>query len=1061
MREQLQATLGAAYTLERELGGGGMSRVFLAEETALRRKVVVKVLPHELTAGVNVERFNREILLAAKLQHPHIVPVLAAGETDGLPYYTMPFVEGESLRARLARDGALPLNEAVGYLRDVAKALAYAHDHGIVHRDIKPDNVLITGDAATVTDFGIAKAISASRTSDSNAALTQVGTSIGTPSYMSPEQAAGDPGTDHRADIYSFGCVAYELLTGHPPFTELSPRKLLAAHMGQIPRPVTELRVDTPPALADLIMRCLAKSEDDRPQNAHELVHALGDVSSAGGHPAMPMLLFGGVATFRRALGLYTIAFGVVALLAKAAIVGIGLPDWVLPGASLIMALGFPVVLFTGYVQKIVHRNATATPTFTPGGTPSMTHGTMATMALKAAPHVSWHRTSRGMSYAIGAFVALIAVVMVLRQFGIGPAASLFGAGKLKRNEPMVLADFTVKGGADSSLASAVAEAVRADLGQSNAIQLVPTSVISATLKLMQRPATSRLDVALAREVAQRAGSRAVITGDLTPLGAGFIVGLRLVSADQGDVLASFQATADGPAQLIPTVQKVTRDMRSRIGESLRNVQASAPLEQVTTASLEALKKYDEGVREVNAGRNTQAVAAFRDAIAIDSAFAMAWRRLGVSYLNGAYTLALAVPAVDQAYRYRDRLSENERLLATAYYYQSGSHRDRPRAIANYEALQQKGLWGPHSHNLAMLYSERRQYAQAESLYRAYIATGAAPSSSNSNLVGLLYAEGAVAAGDSVATELRRRFPDNGVIILYPGNVAWFRGNVDSARAAFERVSKLPNARLSSTALVNLGQVEAATGRVTAALRDQTEGRRLLATGGTPFDSLAWRLDMARGEIWWREHPEQGVRMLDEALAKNPLKSRYPFDGLYHTSATLYAQAGRPDKARAVLAQFDADNRDSSFREYFAPYIHGARADIALAEKRPREAIAEFRLADQRPDGPAALVPRLRQFAGIGRAFDLDNQPDSAIAYFERYLVQPVNFRLPEDAVSRAGIEKRLGELYDARGNAPKAVEHYRAFVELWKNADPELQPKVAVVRERLKALAPTERPRR
>ncbi|MGH7647116.1 MAG: serine/threonine-protein kinase, partial [Gemmatimonadaceae bacterium] len=193
LRDQLQATLGSSYSLERELGGGGMSRVFVAIETALDRRVVVKVLPPELGAGVNADRFNREILLAARLQHPHIVQVLSAGETEGLPYYTMPFVDGESLRARVANEGPLPITDVIGILRDVARALAYAHEHGVVHRDIKPENVLLSGGSAVVTDFGIAKALSDSRGHVTGATLTQFGTSLGTPAYMAPEQVAADP----------------------------------------------------------------------------------------------------------------------------------------------------------------------------------------------------------------------------------------------------------------------------------------------------------------------------------------------------------------------------------------------------------------------------------------------------------------------------------------------------------------------------------------------------------------------------------------------------------------------------------------------------------------------------------------------------------------------------------------------------------------------------------------------------------------------------------------------------------------------------------------------------
>src|SRR5262245_9382214 len=238
LRDQLQATLSGSFTIERELGGGGMSRVFVAHEEALGRQVVVKVLPPETSAGVNVDRFRREIQLAAKLQHAHIVPVLSAGDIESLPYYTMPFVDGESLRARLSADGAIPMTTAIGILRDVAKALAYAHERGVGHRDIKPDNILRAGGSAVVADFGIAKAIAAAQDSPNNTAgLTAVGTSIGTPAYMAPEQAAADPATDHRADIYSFGCVAYELLTGRPPFVAPSLQRLITAHMAEKPQP--------------------------------------------------------------------------------------------------------------------------------------------------------------------------------------------------------------------------------------------------------------------------------------------------------------------------------------------------------------------------------------------------------------------------------------------------------------------------------------------------------------------------------------------------------------------------------------------------------------------------------------------------------------------------------------------------------------------------------------------------------------------------------------------------------------------------------------------------------
>ncbi len=283
LREELQKTLGDAYTLEQELGGGGMSRVFVATETALGRRVVVKVLPGEMSGPLSVERFNREITIAARLQHAHIVPLLAAGEVEGLPFFTMPYVEGESLRARLARQGELPLADAVRILREVASALAYAHSHGVVHRDIKPDNVLISSGAAMVTDFGVAKALDAAGTAGGEG-ITSVGTALGTPGYMAPEQASADPLVDHRADLYAWGMMAYELLTGQSPFAGRSPQATLAAQVTEMPEQITRRRAAIPPALADLVMRCLEKRPADRPQSADELVRSLDAMGSPSGN---------------------------------------------------------------------------------------------------------------------------------------------------------------------------------------------------------------------------------------------------------------------------------------------------------------------------------------------------------------------------------------------------------------------------------------------------------------------------------------------------------------------------------------------------------------------------------------------------------------------------------------------------------------------------------------------------------------------------------------------------------------------------------------------------------
>src|SRR5438105_240509 len=498
-----------------------MSRVFLAEEARLRRTVVIKVLPPELGAGVNVARFEQEIALAAKLQDPHIVPLLTAGATGDLLYYIMPHIAGESLRARLAHERELPIADTLHILHDVLDGLAYAHSHHVVHRDIKPDNVLLSGRHALVTDFGVAKAV---QESTGATVLTSVGVALGTPAYMAPEQATADPNTDHRADLYAVGALAYEMLTGRPPFTAPTAQGVLAAHVTAPPDPVTKYRDSVPPALAALVMRCLAKHPADRWQSASEMLTELEHLMS----PPSGSSADAAVAA-RRGRPLHVAAWFVAASAGVLALVYLlrqilGLRDWVLRAAAVLLAAGLPIMIATGLFERrrALARSAGRITATTAGG---------------------WHRLftwRRAISGGVAAFAAL----------GLG----------------------------------------------------------------------------------------AVAVGDNAPDDSGII------------------AAAD----------RLSRGMRERMGESLRTIRSSEALEQLTTGSLEALRRYSEALRAADRGEFTRAVELLGDAIALDSGFAMAYRKLAVIFSNMGESPSRTKAAAASAFRYRERLPALERHLATA-----------------------------------------------------------------------------------------------------------------------------------------------------------------------------------------------------------------------------------------------------------------------------------------------------------------------------------------------------------------------------------------------------------
>ncbi|MEE8134818.1 MAG: serine/threonine-protein kinase, partial [Gemmatimonadales bacterium] len=487
MFDSIKAALADRYALAREIGAGGIETVYLAEDLKHHRKVAVKVLKPELAAVVGPERFLREIEIAAQLQHPHVLPLYDSGEADGFLYYVMPFVDGEALSVKLAREGALPVAEATKIIREVADALAYAHDRGVVHRDIKSDNVMMSGGHAVVMDFGVAKAVSAAT---ETAGLTATGMAIGTPSYMAPEQATADPNADHRADIYALGVVAYEALAGRLPFDAPTPQSVLAAHITDTPDPVTRYRPSIPEPVAAVVMHCLEKLPADRYQHVREVQHALEVVGTpgAGTTPVQVAPPVASPAPTRVAVIYAAVAIVVLAIV-YGIVMALGLPTWVISGAVVLTIIGMPIMLVSAHAERA----------------DAPTSGVMGWLTRR--------RAIMGGVAAFGALALVTAGYTTMRTMGIGPVGTLMASGVVEDQEQIILSDFVDRTG-DSTLAYAVTEAFRVDLSQSRSVTLVQSSQLENAFARMGREVPDVLTAEVAREVAMREGIKAVVTGE-------------------------------------------------------------------------------------------------------------------------------------------------------------------------------------------------------------------------------------------------------------------------------------------------------------------------------------------------------------------------------------------------------------------------------------------------------------------------------------------------------------------------------------------------------------------
>ncbi|HEY9479220.1 MAG TPA: protein kinase [Gemmatimonadaceae bacterium] len=1039
LQDQLQSALSGTYSLERELGGGGMSRVFLAHEVALGRRVVVKVLPPEMAASVNIERFRREIQLAASLQHPHIVPLHAAGQAGDLLYYTMPFVEGESLRAKLAREGELPIATAVRILKDVVDALAYAHAHGVVHRDIKPDNILISGHHAVVTDFGVAKAVSAASSSDSS--VTSLGVALGTPAYMAPEQAVADPDVDQRADLYAAGVVAYEMLCGSPPFSGMPPQQVLAAHVTQQPEPITARRAMVPPALGALIMRCLAKKPADRVQSADDLLARLEAMTtpSAGTTPsgARPATSSGAEAELRRAhparvLVLFTAAAVALLALVYLLMIRLGLPTWVFVAAIVLLLVGLPIMLLTGLRER--------------ARTLARTSGTSLPPPRGVEHLFTWRRAIMGGVMAFAALATVAAVYTAMRVLGIGPVGTLVAEGALEERQPIILADFENRA-SDSTLGVTLTEAFRVDLSQSHTVRLVSTQSIGDALRRMQRSPQTALTPAMAREVAQREGIKAVVAGQIDPVGTSYLLSARVISAVDGSTLTAVRETAANEAALIHALDRLSSAMRERMGESLVTIRANEPLASVTTGSLDALRKYTQALRLADEGDQEGAIRLLQDATAADPGFAMAWRKLAAMLGNIGASKQQVVEASTNAFKHRDRLPELERALTEAFYYFTVDYDPAKAIAANRAALDVNPNSDIALVNLPLVYMDQRRYAAAESLLERGVARGLR-GPAHINLIWAQLFQGKEAAAESTWNQFASASPNDPALLETHGFMESARFNYAAAERDWTQLRAWPQPSLSlreraagGLALVNLVQ-----GKLALATRHANDMLSAAEERGLIGNYLTGEAVMAAVDVRFRDQPDVALERVASALKRHPLSSVQPIDRPYPALARFYAEAGRPDEARRLLAEYTRAVPAGIRRIHSEQY--GAEGAIAIAENRPQDAITAFRRWN---DESGCGVCGLSEIAAV---YQKAQQPDSALAYYEKFAAAHAPERLVTDAFALAPAYQRLGELYEKRGDRAKALEYYRRFVALWKNADPELQPIVRDVRARMGRLA-------
>jgi tetratricopeptide (TPR) repeat protein len=622
-------------------------------------------------------------------------------------------------------------------------------------------------------------------------------------------------------------------------------------------------------------------------------------------------------------------------------------------------------------------------------------------------------------------------------------------SGALQARDRVLLADFENRT-ADSTIGGSLTEALRVDLSQSPTLRLVDPAEVAEALRRMQRPPDAPIRGELAREIAEREGVKAIVTGQVDPVGTGYVISAKLLSAADGRSLVAVRERAPDASALLDAIDKLSAQLRERIGESLVTIRANPPLEQVTTTSLAALRKYSEGTRLVDLGNSGKAIPVLQEAIALDSGFAMAYRKLAVAIGNTSGSKQAELAATSRAFALRDRLPLTERELSAAYYY-GFVDADPAREVETYQSLLRREPYNETAlNNLAILYNLDRRFVEAESLSQRLLRIA------NLDLYfdKLLFAQvGQGHLSDARATAQRA------AAVLPPGSPARWELQAfaavaerdfeaaDSFAARLQREQE-GNPDVQAGAVAVRAAVAETRGRLGDATRHREELMRLAEVRRLPQDYLEAAVQVAQVEVRYRNRPADALARVKSALERHPLDSIPALDRPYLALAQLYATAGRAEDGRRLLREYEKvvpEGVRRSVRRQGLAYGAVLEAEVKLAE-----AAEAYRDVHRRTGicGSCGLLP-------LANLLDRQGRTDSARVVFESLVTTPGAMgRLSPDPAGLAAAYKRLGELYEAQGDRRKAADYYHRFAELWKDADPELQPGVRDVRQRIARLA-------